>query len=210
MSEDGRMELGSRRLTVHGHFVDLSTVVLFNVSQDSDVVVHDEVDGHAFASEAARAADSVNVQLAVVGQIVVDDQRDLLDVDAAGPHVGGDEHPAHAAAELLHDGVTLGLLHVAVHGRDGEVGLAHLLRQPVDLSPRVAEDDRLRDGECVVKVAQRVELPLLALDSHKELLDAVQGQLVARIGTQREVKARLEMDLGSLRSRSSSISTLGR
>jgi hypothetical protein len=32
----------------------------------------------------------------------------------------------------------------------------------------------LCDGECVVQVAQRVKLPLLALHSNKELLDALQ------------------------------------
>jgi len=36
----------------------------------------------------------------------------------------------------------------------------------------VAEDDSLRDGERVVEVAERVELPLLALHSHEKLLDA--------------------------------------
>ena len=106
----------------------------------------------------------------------------LLDVDAPGPDVGGDEDATHAAAELLHDGVALGLLHLAVHGGHGEVRLAHLLRQPVHLAPRVAEDDRLRDRQRVVQVAQRVELPLLALHRHEELLDALQRQLVTARG----------------------------
>ena len=164
---------------VHGHLVDLGAVVLLDVAEDANVVVHDEVDGDTLAAEATGAADPVNVELAVVGQVVVDDERDLLHVDAARPHVRGDEHPAHAAAELLHDGVALRLLHVAVHGRDGEVRLAHLLRQPVDLASRVAEYHRLRDRQRVVQVAERVELPLLALHGHEELLDAVESQLVA-------------------------------
>ena len=37
----------------------------------------------------------------------------------------------------------------------------HLLRQPVDLPARVAEDDGLRDRQRLVQVAQRVQLPLL-------------------------------------------------
>ena len=37
----------------------------------------------------------------------------------------------------------------------------------------VAEDDSLCDGEGVVEVAERVELPLLLLHCHKELLDAL-------------------------------------
>ena len=58
---------------------------------------------------------------------------DLLHVDAAAPDVGGDEHARVARAELGHDGVALLLRHVAVHGGDCEVGLTHLVGQPVDL-----------------------------------------------------------------------------
>lgn len=79
---------------VHGHFVDLRGIVLFNVSQDSDVVGLDEVDGNTLATEAARATDPVDVQLSVVGEVVVDDKRDLLHVDASGPHIGGNENAA--------------------------------------------------------------------------------------------------------------------
>lgn len=50
--------------------------------------------------------------------------------------------------------------------------------QHADLPLGVAEDDRLRDGERVVQVAQRVKLPLLSLHGHKKLLDALQRQLV--------------------------------
>ena len=35
------------------------------------------------------------------------------------------------------------LVHVAVHGGDGEVPLVHLLGQPVHLPPRVAENNGL-------------------------------------------------------------------
>ena len=62
---------------VHGHLVDLRRVVLLDVAEDPDVVRLDEVDGDALAAEAARAADAVDIQLAVVGQVVVDDERDL-------------------------------------------------------------------------------------------------------------------------------------
>ena len=64
-------------LDVHRHLIDLRRVVLLDVAEDPDVVRLDEVDGDALAAEAARAADAVDVQLAVVGQVVVDDERDL-------------------------------------------------------------------------------------------------------------------------------------
>merc|ERR1711973_759757 len=75
---------------VHRHFIDLSGVVLLNVSEDSDVVVLDKVDGDTLSAETTRPTDPVDVQLTVVRQVVVDDQRHLLDVDASCPDVGGD------------------------------------------------------------------------------------------------------------------------
>ena len=36
----------------------------------------------------------------------------------------------------------------------------------------------LCDGESVIKVTERVKLPLLPLDSYEELFDAFQGQLI--------------------------------
>ena len=103
----------------------------------------------------------------------------LLHVDAAAPDVSGDEHARVARAELGHDGVALLLRHVTVHGTDGEVRLAHFRGQPVHFTLRVAEDDGLRDGERVVEIAERVELPLLPFHGHEELLDALQRQFVS-------------------------------
>lgn len=108
----------------------------------------------------------MDVELSVVGQVVVDDQRNLRDVQASSPHVCRDQDPAEtqeggereresghptprgpvrlgrshglcaspgSGSELLHDGLSLLLRHVSVHGGHGEVGLPHLLRQPVHL-----------------------------------------------------------------------------
>ena len=120
----------------------------------------------------------MDVELTVVGKIVVDDEGDLLHVNTTGPHVSGDQDTRLAAPELLHDGVSLLLGHVAVHGAHSEVRLPHLLREPVHLTLGVAEDDGLGDGESVVQVTERVELPLLPLHGYEELLDALQCQLV--------------------------------
>ena len=46
-------------------------------------------------------------------------------------------------------------------GGHGEVAGVHLLGEPVHLPPGVEEDDRLGDGQGLVQVAQRVQLPLL-------------------------------------------------
>ena len=56
----------------------------------------------------------VNVVFAVVGQVVVDDEGDLLHVDAAREQIGGNEDTRGARAELSHDHFALFLVHIAV------------------------------------------------------------------------------------------------
>lgn len=193
---------------VHRHFINLSRVILFNIAQNSNIVVlkkmfskvicardaySDKVDGNTLSSISTGSTDSVDVQLTIVRQIVVDDQRHLVtgvekallesvaylwDVETTGPNVGGNENSSLSRSELAHDFVSFFLWHVSVHRRDREVRLAHLFGEPVDLSLRRAEDDGLGDGERVVQIAQRVELPLLALDGDEKLLDTFECQLI--------------------------------
>ena len=76
---------------VHGHLLDLSTVELFDLAHHANIVLGNEVDGNTLSSEATTTADAMNVVLTVGGQIVVDDQRDLLNIDTTSKEVSGDE-----------------------------------------------------------------------------------------------------------------------
>mmetsp|Transcript_16527 Transcript_16527/g.42337 ORF Transcript_16527/g.42337 Transcript_16527/m.42337 type:complete len:454 (+) Transcript_16527:479-1840(+) len=163
---------------VHGHLLDRRVVELLDLAERPHVLAGEEVDRNTLATEAATAADAVDVVLPVRRQVIVDDQRHLLHVDAAREHVGRDEDPTAARAELAHDHLTLLLVEVSVDGGAGEVARMHLLRQPLHLPAGVDEDHRLGDGQRLVQVAQRVELPLLTIDHDVELLDAVQRELV--------------------------------
>ena len=89
----------------------------------------------------------------------VDDQRHLLDVDTTG-----EQATRRARAELLHDHLALALVHVTVHGRDGELALVELLCEPVDLAAGRAEDDGLGDGDRLVEIAEGVKFPILLVD----------------------------------------------
>ena len=109
----------------------------------------------------------MDVELTVVGEVVVDHKGDLLHVNATRPHICRDEHPATlqgeetakimkvqvspalTTPELFHNGVSLLLWHVAVHGAHGEVRLPHLLGQPVHLPLGVAEDNCLNNPDLV-------------------------------------------------------------
>ena len=72
---------------IHEQFVNLRGVVLFNVPQNPDIIVLDKVNGHTFTSESSGSTNAVNVQFTIIGQIVVDNQGNLLHVNTAGSHV---------------------------------------------------------------------------------------------------------------------------
>lgn len=163
---------------VHGHLLDLGAVELLNLAHHAHIIGGDKVDGNTLAAETTTTADTVDVVLAVSRQVVVDDQGNLLNVDTTGQEVSGDQDTRGARAELLHDKVTLGLVHVTVHSRDGEVTSSELVGEPVDLSAGVAEDDSLGNGDRLVQVGQGVQLPLLLFDGDVELLDTLEGKLV--------------------------------
>ena len=66
-----------------------------------------------------------------------------------------------------------------MQGRDGKEPRGHLLSEPINLSLCVAKDDGLRDRDCLVQVAESLELPVFFFDADKELLDTFEGELVA-------------------------------
>ncbi len=76
---------------VHGHFFDLGAVELFNFPHHSYVVSRNKVDCNAFSPESSTTANAMDVVLAVGRKVVVDDQRDLLDVDTTSEQVSCDE-----------------------------------------------------------------------------------------------------------------------
>ena len=69
----------------------MSAVVLAKVNEELCVAAGDEIDGNAFAAEASRSTDAVDVFGSVRGEIVIDDKVDLLDVNATAHEIGGDQ-----------------------------------------------------------------------------------------------------------------------
>lgn len=120
----------------------------------------------------------MDVLLVVAGQVVVDDDGNLVNIDTTGQKIGGDENAGRTRTELGHDDVTLRLRGISVSGGDGEITLAHLLGEPVDLLLGVAENDGLVDVQGLVQVAESIELPVLALNVDVELTDTFEGKLV--------------------------------
>lgn len=161
---------------VHWHLLDLSAVELLDLSHHADVLSGDEVDGNTLTSETSTTTDSVDIVLTVCWEIVVDDQGDLLNIDTTCQKISSDQDTGRTGTELLHNQVTLTLVHITVHGGDSEVTGSKLVSEPIDLSAGVAEDDGLCDCYGLVQVGKSVQLPILLLNSDIELLDTFEGK----------------------------------
>src|SRR5260370_255664 len=122
-----------------------------DVHHEAFLVHADQADGVAFATGTARAADAVHVVLGHVGDLVVHDVRQLIDIDAACSDVGGDQGAQLAGLEAgqgLGAGA-LALVAVQRHGADvvlgqefGNVVGAELgAREHQNLAPVVLVDD---------------------------------------------------------------------
>ena len=97
----------------------------------------------AFQARAAGAADAVHVILGDVRQVVVDDVRQRLDVEAARGDVGRDQHADLARLETLERADARVLRLVAVD-RVGVDAVAHeLAREAVGAVLGLAEDEHL-------------------------------------------------------------------
>lgn len=154
----------------------MSAVELFDFSHHAHIISGDKVDSNTLTTETSTTADTMDVVLTVGREIVVDDQRHLLDVDTTGKQVGGDQDTGRTGAELLHDDITLSLLHVTVHGGDSEVAGNEFVSEPVDLSTGVAENDSLGDGDGLVEIGEGIELPFFLLNGNVKLLDTFEGK----------------------------------
>ena len=64
-----------------------------------------ERNGDAFGSGSSGAANAVDVALRLVGNVVVDDVADVIDIDATGSNVGGDQDARLSALEVGEGGM---------------------------------------------------------------------------------------------------------
>jgi hypothetical protein len=162
-----------------------------------DVLNGDHTDSDTSTTETTATANTAEVVLPVGGQIVVDEERNLLDVDNAGGQIGGDQNANRAGAEVILEPLALVLIHISVlcmgtnmivkkggerrkrgatyYGRDCDLTTIHLVGEPVDPLLGVAEDDGLCDGDGLIEITKGVKLPLLLLDGDVKLLDTFQG-----------------------------------
>jgi len=137
-----------------------------------------EVDSSSLSAETTSTTNPMDVVLLLEGELVVDNEADLLDIDTSCEEIGSDQHTDGTATELLHDDVTLDLVHLTVHDRHGEVVLGHSFLKLLNTLLGVTVDEGLRDVKVGVQVEQDFHLPVLLLDGDVVLVDTFEGKLL--------------------------------
>ena len=140
------------------------------------VPVH-EGDGHAGVAGATGATDPVHVGLLVLRALVVDDVGDVLDIDASGRDIGGDQDVDLAGPEGAQCLLAGALSEVAVQGGGGETALGEVIGHLGGGALGAAEDDRqaasagLEDAREHLGLVHRVR----AIDELADRLDRLAG-----------------------------------
>ena len=134
-------------------------------------------DGGARLAGAPRAADAVHVDIAVLGQVVVDHVVDVVHVDAPGRHVGGHQYRDAGRLEALHHPGALALVHVAVDALAGKAAAVQVGGDLVHHQLGVAEDHRAHRLAGAQQQVQRVQLAAHG-HLHELLADLIQRHLV--------------------------------
>jgi len=169
---------GVKVLKVLRHLFNLSVVVVLDLPYEFGIVWQDEVDCNTLSAETTCSTDSVNVVLLLDGELVVYDKANLLDINTSCKKVCCDEYSGCTGSELFHDGVSLDLVHLTVHGRNSEVVFIHGLFKLQNSLFSVTIDQSLIDIKVRVEVQEYVHLPVFLLDSNVVLADTFKRQIL--------------------------------
>ena len=77
-----------------------------HLAQQALLAGGDQRNGDAGLAGAAGAPDAVNVQLGVIRQVIVEDVRDVVDIQATRGHIGGHQHFDLGIAEAVEGAFT--------------------------------------------------------------------------------------------------------
>ena len=151
--------------------------MVLDLLDEAGVLRENEVDGSSLSTETTSSSNSMDVVLLLDGELVVDDETNLLDINTSSKQVSGDEDSDGTLSELFHDDVSLDLVHLSVHDGDSEFLFSHGLLKLFDSFLCVTVDKSLVDIQVSVQVEEDVHLPLLLLDSNVILSDTFEGKI---------------------------------
>ena len=90
--------------------------MILDFSNEFGIIWKNEVDSSTFSTESTSSTNSMDIVLLSVWQLVVDNETNLLYINTSSKKIGGDKNSSGTSSELLHNGVSLLLFHLSVHG----------------------------------------------------------------------------------------------
>jgi len=85
-----------------------------NIAYHLDITLGDETDGDPFPPKAAAASNPMHIHLLLRWKVIIDDDGNLLNIDAAGQYVSRDQNPGRACPEVVEVSLTSLLVFLAM------------------------------------------------------------------------------------------------
>ncbi len=158
---------------------DRSAEQLLDLAEEGRLVDADERDRVTGLLGSTRPADPVNVVLGDHRQLVVDDVRQVLDVEPTRGDLGRDEDRRPARFEVVEGADALALALVAVDGRGVDPVAPELLGEAIRPVLGPGEDERLLDPAAPDQRREELALPL-AVDGEDDLRDELDRGVARR------------------------------
>lgn len=141
----------------------------------------DDGDCRSFPSGTSGPADPMDIALGIKWEVVVEDMADIVDIQAPGGDIGGDEDLCLAVFESADRRFALTLIHISVQ-TFGVVSLGcQEVSEAVHLFFHPAKDDALV-GIFVIEQPHQGIIPLRLVDDVEELADLFIGDIASRDG----------------------------
>jgi len=96
------------------YLFDLCVIELFEFLQATSILASDEVNGDTLSSETSATSNTMDVVFEVSGQVVVNDQGNLLYINSTSEKIRGDQHSAGTSTEFVENDITLSLRDISM------------------------------------------------------------------------------------------------
>ncbi|MPN35852.1 hypothetical protein SDC9_183354 [bioreactor metagenome] len=142
-------------------------ILTFDGAKARDILLADQRAGQPAVPRATGSADAVDIVFGLIRHVIVDDEVNVVHVDAACRDVGCDEHGRFARAEIAHDVVALVLAQVAMDTGGNNAAVVELLCDGFHPVARVAKNQRQARGGFLHEIRHRRDLPAFRrMDTH--------------------------------------------
>ena len=156
---------------------------MLDLAQRNHVLAAHEGDGLTTGAGTTGPADAVHIVLGHARQLIVDDVGKAGHINAAGRHVGGDQHLAFPLTQAVQCPGALALIHVTMQRIHGKAFALQFLGQLLGLPLGGGEDDGLAKAGVVEAGTQQlatvprvVDIDHVVIDRREGLFAALDGQ----------------------------------